>query len=944
MAKFAPIGWFGFDLRLMSSVNDVNVIPTEGKNLIIVAAVNNVLHFRIFDGDGKEVVDTDENRLKEEKPQIGQQIEELRKRLENLWPLHQLTSDDKVRVITAVTSIVGHTRWFVSLLTRFKLWVLNAGTRVISRFRQNPGRAAGRIRVVVRGVVLEEGTGRPIFAARVRHPSSRQSIRTDAVGSFSLLLPNQPLGNTSRLVILSPGYWPTTHRITPNGPMLDLGNQCSLNPVAGPFKSGTFALILGCYPQILSYWKGRTPQEQIMSVLLLVLLAPLAALYAIDQGLPIPGTDVDEMAREMIQRVPWLPSRHPLVQFSKPRARYFSGVHYVIAPGDYSVDSGGILIEQGSEVTIEQGATFRMAKNAHLLVEGKLIAEGSADKEIRFVPLDNHGSWGNVTFWGEGTIGSVLTHWFVSGGTGRGVSGSDTGFLVRTDKGQKVGGGMLLFNTSVKINNSQIEDCSATHGGGLYIRNSPRFKTENLPGSRLTEVTFLKCVAQGAKNSGGGAVMVKNCYPEFRECHFEENSSEGKSACGGGVYMGIDSRGLFETCTFLKNRSEAEGGGLYAYLTSNIGDEHRSGVVIRERSLFEGNRGHGGGGACCGHDSRFALINTTFRNNHAETYLYPDHTQQAAGGGIFLRYDGAYKSTVPCLLDDCTFESNWADAPQTIPANSSEESFVGGALVLSTETRIKLLIKTLTCKGNTARRGMHLALPDNSLYEGWAGPGHWTQIQFSDPGPSDRESIYIYTLKLPHASPIEITENHRLTEDCYGERPKATQVSAVVLHYTSAVEIKPSDPYNLDLILQIFAGKAPGVTDKTSAHFLVERGGRVHRLVDESKRAWHAGYSALPSGEEDLNDFSIGIEVIQKPDESPTNEQYEALASLLLLIKKNHPKVTLNRIVGHDLVRSEWNRRHPDRAVAQKEDPGFLFHWSRLLSRLSELRFEAQSP
>ena len=389
--------------------------------------------------------------------------------------------------------------WFVSLLTRFKLWVLKAGARVISRFRQGPGTAAGRIPVVVRGVVLEQGTGRSIFAARVRHPSSRQSIRTDAMGSFSLLLPNQPLGNTSRLVILSPNYWPTTLRITPSGPMLNLGDQCSLNPVAGPFKSGTFALILGCYPQILSYWKGRTPQEQIMSVLLLVLLAPLAALYAIDEGLPIPGTDVDEMAREMIQRIPWLPSRHPLVRFSKSRPRYFSGVHYVIAAGDYPVDSGGILIERGSEVTIEPGATFRMAENAHLLVEGKLIAEGSAEKEIRLVPLDNQGSWGNVTFWGEGTIGSVLTHWVVKGGTGRGVSGSDTGFLVCADKGRKVGGGMLLFNTSVEINNSRIENCSATHGGGLYLRNSPRFKTENLPGSRLTEVTFLKCICKGRR-------------------------------------------------------------------------------------------------------------------------------------------------------------------------------------------------------------------------------------------------------------------------------------------------------------------------------------------------------------------------------------------------------------------------------------------------------------
>ena len=51
----------GFDLRLMSAVlNDVSGILTEGKDLIIVAAVNHVLHFRIFDGDGKVVVDTDE--------------------------------------------------------------------------------------------------------------------------------------------------------------------------------------------------------------------------------------------------------------------------------------------------------------------------------------------------------------------------------------------------------------------------------------------------------------------------------------------------------------------------------------------------------------------------------------------------------------------------------------------------------------------------------------------------------------------------------------------------------------------------------------------------------------------------------------------------------------------------------------------------------------------
>ena len=96
----------GCDLRLMSSVNDVSGIPTEGKSLIIVAAVDHVLHFRIFDGDGKMVVDTDEKRLTEQ----ARQIEDLRKQLESLWPPHELTGSEKDRVITAVTSIVGHSQ------------------------------------------------------------------------------------------------------------------------------------------------------------------------------------------------------------------------------------------------------------------------------------------------------------------------------------------------------------------------------------------------------------------------------------------------------------------------------------------------------------------------------------------------------------------------------------------------------------------------------------------------------------------------------------------------------------------------------------------------------------------------------------------------------------------------------------------------------------------
>jgi ABC-type polysaccharide/polyol phosphate export permease len=95
----------GYDLRLMSSRNDLSEIPRAGQRQVIVAYVDQVLHFRIINGAGKIVVDTDENRL----PERERPIEDLRKQLETLQPPHKITESEKARGIAAVTSIVGHT-------------------------------------------------------------------------------------------------------------------------------------------------------------------------------------------------------------------------------------------------------------------------------------------------------------------------------------------------------------------------------------------------------------------------------------------------------------------------------------------------------------------------------------------------------------------------------------------------------------------------------------------------------------------------------------------------------------------------------------------------------------------------------------------------------------------------------------------------------------------
>src|SRR5262249_40196036 len=101
----APPGFEEFDLRLMSSVNDVSDLPAEGNGLIIVADVQDVLHFRILDADGKKVVDSDETQ----RPDEASRIAELKSKLGALWGVPQLSRRDEDGVITAVTSILGHT-------------------------------------------------------------------------------------------------------------------------------------------------------------------------------------------------------------------------------------------------------------------------------------------------------------------------------------------------------------------------------------------------------------------------------------------------------------------------------------------------------------------------------------------------------------------------------------------------------------------------------------------------------------------------------------------------------------------------------------------------------------------------------------------------------------------------------------------------------------------
>ncbi len=102
---------------------------------------------------------------------------------------------------------------------------------------------------------------------------------------------------------------------------------------------------------------------------------------------------------------------------------------------------------------------------------------------------------------------------------------------------------------------------------------------------------------------------------------------------------------------------------------------------------------------------------------------------------------------------------------------------------------------------------------------------------------------------------------------------------------------------------------------RVSTHVLIRREGNLIQYVPFAKRAWHAGKSIF-RGQENCNDFSIGIE-LEGTDEIPyTKAQYQRLAVVTNTLREYYPAITLDRIVGHS-----------DVAPGRKTDPGPAFNW-----------------
>ena len=134
-------------------------------------------------------------------------------------------------------------------------------------------------------------------------------------------------------------------------------------------------------------------------------------------------------------------------------------------------------------------------------------------------------------------------------------------------------------------------------------------------------------------------------------------------------------------------------------------------------------------------------------------------------------------------------------------------------------------------------------------------------------------------------------------------------IKTIVIHYTGMQSERES------------LKRLSNPKSKVSSHFLINRKGKIYRLIEDNKIAWHAGKSYWGKYK-NLNKNSIGIELVNKGHRyGYTNFGKKQINSLKKICKKIIKKYKIKKvnIVGHS-----------DIAPLRKIDPGEKFPWKLL--------------
>ncbi|MFH1643320.1 MAG: peptidoglycan recognition family protein [Patescibacteria group bacterium] len=151
--------------------------------------------------------------------------------------------------------------------------------------------------------------------------------------------------------------------------------------------------------------------------------------------------------------------------------------------------------------------------------------------------------------------------------------------------------------------------------------------------------------------------------------------------------------------------------------------------------------------------------------------------------------------------------------------------------------------------------------------------------------------------------PIEELIKNNLISWGYKVPSEPRDIDTIIIHSGYSTS---EDSYDIFTILEKYKNY------KVAPHYFINREGVIYLLIPNEYIAHHAGSGAMPDGSRKniINDFSIGIELIYKIDESPNENQYKSLALLVNYLQKEYP-INQENILGRNEISPEqtdpWN-------------------------------------
>ena len=154
-------------------------------------------------------------------------------------------------------------------------------------------------------------------------------------------------------------------------------------------------------------------------------------------------------------------------------------------------------------------------------------------------------------------------------------------------------------------------------------------------------------------------------------------------------------------------------------------------------------------------------------------------------------------------------------------------------------------------------------------------------------------AMLLVAFAAPLVSALDISNRYRSPRN--PERRVRTSTRFIVLHTTEA-------PARSSL---------NKLSDRGEAHYCVTEVGQIYRIVDRDRMAFHAGRS-MWQGQEDVDNFSVGIECVGYHDKPMPSVQLAAIRELVAALQKMY-SIPDERVVCHSHVAygapNKWQKR-----------------------------------